>query len=106
MIEVRDRGLLQPIKIPPLDYLTTGVFYVLLPFLAHSRAIRLNYEWTDFFLPYFISVAIYSIFVAAIFHLIDKGLGPLFQYVRHSIANGKTRVVLFLIAERKRFEER
>src|SRR5215831_12267822 len=87
MIEIRDRRLLQPIKIPPLDYLTTVVFYVLLPFLAYSRAIRLNYEWTDFFLPYFISVAIYSIFVAAIFHLIDRGLGASLQYVR-SIANG------------------
>jgi hypothetical protein len=96
MIEVRDRRLLQPSKIPPLDYLTTVVFFVLLPFLAHSRAIRLNYEWTDFFLPYFISVAIYSIFVATIFHLIDRGLGASLQYVR-SIANGKNRLILFLI---------
>ncbi len=96
MIQILDKKSRQRAKIAPLDYLTTGVFYALLHFLAHERGIRLNYEWIDFFLPYFISVAIYSIFLAAIFHVIHSGFWAALHVLR-SIGDRKIRLALFLL---------
>jgi len=97
MIRILDKKSLLLVKIPPLDYLTTAVSYALLPFLAYARGIRLHYEWTDFFLPYFIGVAIYSIFLAAVFHVIHSGFGASLYYAIRSIGDRKTRLALFLL---------
>ncbi len=44
-----------------------------MPVFFWWRGIPLNYEWTSFFIPYWISVATYSMFVASLFYLIQYG---------------------------------
>ena len=64
----------------PLDYLTTLLLFLLMPFLFGMRKIPLNYEWTGFFIPYWISVSIYSVFAAALLYLTQSGVRSTANY--------------------------
>src|SRR5438309_6339321 len=81
----------------PLDYKTTACLYVVLPFLFRWRGLRLNYEWTNFFIPYWIGVALYSVFAAALFHLIQNGLGNSFWMAVKPLAVKKARLILLIV---------
>src|SRR5207247_9504099 len=81
----------------PLDYKTTVFLYLVLPFLFRWRGLALNYEWTNFFVPYWIGVALYSVFAAALFHLIQNGLSNSFRVAFKPFAAKKARLI-FLIA--------
>jgi hypothetical protein len=89
--------LMKRVRAFPLDYLTTSLLYFLMPFLFRWRKIPLNYEWMSFFLPYWVSVSLYSIFAAVIFHLIQNGIGPTFRVAFAPIIK-KTPRILILIA--------
>jgi hypothetical protein len=81
----------------PLDYLTTLLLFALMPFLFAIRKIPLNYDWTGFFIPYWISVSIYSVFAAVFLHLIQIGIRRASQIALQPIIRRKRTMLILLV---------
>jgi hypothetical protein len=81
----------------PLDYLTTLLLFVLMPFLFAVRKIPLNYDWTGFFIPYWISISIYSVFAAVILHVIQIGIRRASQIALQPIIERKRTMLILLV---------
>lgn len=81
----------------PLDYKTTVILYVMLPVLFRWRGLALNYEWTDFFIPFWLGVALYSVFAAALFHLIENGVRKSFWVAFKPLAGKKVRLIFLTV---------
>src|SRR5580765_7883667 len=92
-------SLMKRVRAFPLDYLTTLLLFLLMPFLFGMRKIPLNYEWTGVFIPYCISVSISSVFAAALLYLTQSGVRTK-QIIQPIIARKPTMLVLlFLVIE-------